>query len=91
MKLLSIVAVAAVVFTTAAQADISALAGVLPPCALKCIVSSIPGSPCAPTDQACICTNPELNSKIELCVSTSCTIRESLSTCAASPSRSTLH
>ena len=46
---------------------------------LTCLVGEIPKSNCTATDLPCICANQQLNEMIELCVSQSCTIRESLS------------
>ncbi|GAD97455.1 predicted protein [Paecilomyces variotii No. 5] len=80
MRFLWTVAAAAALFTTAVQADMSQLAAVLPKCGLQCMMTEIPKSSCAPTDNVCICTNPQLNEMITACVMQSCTIRESLTT-----------
>ncbi|KAL1987280.1 hypothetical protein VTN96DRAFT_4308 [Rasamsonia emersonii] len=64
----------------AAAAEMEALAKVMPPCGLKCLAESIPKSSCAPTNQTCICTDPELTAAITLCVQETCTIKESLTT-----------
>ncbi|KAL1999071.1 hypothetical protein VTN02DRAFT_5106 [Thermoascus thermophilus] len=80
MRLLFFLAAVVAVAPPAAQADLQQLAAVLPSCAMNCLVKCIPESRCAPTDQVCICTDPDLTSKIRLCVETSCTIREALTT-----------
>ena len=38
----------------------------------------MPTSPCQLTDNNCICTNPELAADLQLCLVTSCTVKEQL-------------
>ncbi|CAG8052529.1 unnamed protein product [Penicillium olsonii] len=47
---------------------------------LKCMVTSVPQSSCAPTDQKCLCVDTHYTTILEECVVASCTIRESLTT-----------
>ncbi|KAH2907221.1 hypothetical protein LV164_008177 [Aspergillus fumigatus] len=56
------------------------LAAALPSCALQCMVSTIPHSPCTLTNQTCMCTDPVFTGTLEICVQAKCTIRESLAT-----------
>ncbi|EED17823.1 integral membrane protein, putative [Talaromyces stipitatus ATCC 10500] len=72
--------ISTVVIATAPPPSETALLGELPPCGLACLEQEIPKSNCTATDLPCICTNKELNGLIALCVSQSCTIRESLTT-----------
>ncbi|KAF1951534.1 hypothetical protein CC80DRAFT_203280 [Byssothecium circinans] len=52
----------------------------LPQCALSCIISGVSTSKCELSDFYCIARSEELNAKITMCVQSSCTIRESLTT-----------
>jgi hypothetical protein len=45
-------------------------------------MAGIAQSDCAPTDQACICTNQELIQSITACVAVNCTVKEQLSKCS---------
>ncbi|KAF2838138.1 GMC oxidoreductase [Patellaria atrata CBS 101060] len=65
----------------AAQSEAASL---YPPCALGCIVESVPKSSCSLTNQTCICTNAPLTVMIGSCVKANCTIREALTTQNAS-------
>lgn len=40
---------------------------------------ALPEASCAPTDQACLCTDAKYTAALEECVVSSCTIRQSLS------------
>ncbi|KAL6705438.1 hypothetical protein ACN47E_006703 [Coniothyrium glycines] len=51
-----------------------------PVCAQLCLKSAFGTGTCAPTDQACICTNAVFQSNVTLCVSSTCTIPEALAT-----------
>lgn len=46
---------------------------------LDCMMSSMPRTSCAATDQKCLCTDTKYTTVLEECVLASCTIRESLS------------
>jgi len=46
---------------------------------LSCMNDLIPQSTCAATDQACICTNSDLQAQLTACVTASCTVKEALS------------
>ncbi|KAL4789540.1 hypothetical protein BDV19DRAFT_396942 [Aspergillus venezuelensis] len=61
-------------------ASLSELTAALPPCALACFVKAIPQSGCGATNQTCMCTNTEFTEIVELCVASSCTIHQSLTT-----------
>ncbi|KAJ5974291.1 integral membrane protein [Penicillium waksmanii] len=52
----------------------------LPSCATQCLADLLPKSACSPTDQACMCTNVDLNEGLSSCVSANCTIKEGLTT-----------
>ncbi|KAH8726472.1 hypothetical protein GQ44DRAFT_163115 [Phaeosphaeriaceae sp. PMI808] len=52
----------------------------LPKCAQACLATAFLTKTCAPTDQACICTNQNFQSNVSLCVAKTCTIPESLAT-----------
>ena len=47
---------------------------------LACLQTAVAASPCSPTDLACSCTNMTLQGQVQLCVATSCTLRDALST-----------
>ncbi|KAH7123983.1 hypothetical protein B0J11DRAFT_580733 [Dendryphion nanum] len=67
-------------FGFAQGTSLSTVLEALPPCAVRCLVTSIATSPCSPTDQKCICTNAQLQSSIEVCVLRNCTIKQGLTT-----------
>ena len=46
---------------------------------LRCMQTSFTKATCDPTDQACICTSEQFDEEVTLCVTSSCTVRESLS------------
>jgi hypothetical protein len=46
---------------------------------LICLATGIAGSACSATNQTCICTDAPLQKDVALCVTTSCTVKESLS------------
>lgn len=50
----------------------------LPACAAACLKTAIAQSPCAPEDQACICTNNKLQAQASECITGSCTIKQTL-------------
>ncbi|KAK6844029.1 hypothetical protein PG987_004889 [Apiospora arundinis] len=52
----------------------------LPLCAQNCLRAAIVQLTCAPGNQTCLCTNVPLQSKVEACVTISCTIKEALFT-----------
>ncbi|KAK3689706.1 hypothetical protein B0T22DRAFT_177183 [Podospora appendiculata] len=54
-----------------------AVAG-LPKCALECLGSAISNSTCAITDVNCICSTASLNNAAAVCMTSACTVRESL-------------
>ncbi|KAK9778379.1 hypothetical protein SCAR479_04781 [Seiridium cardinale] len=52
-----------------------------PDCGLQCIaLTTVKSGLCGITDLECICTNADLNALIETCVTSNCTIKESLQT-----------
>ncbi|OAG01106.1 uncharacterized protein CC84DRAFT_1229840 [Paraphaeosphaeria sporulosa] len=51
-----------------------------PECGALCLKNAIAASNCSSTDTLCICTDTQLTQTAELCVATTCTVRESLST-----------
>ncbi|PWI69413.1 hypothetical protein PCL_01060 [Purpureocillium lilacinum] len=51
----------------------------LPSCALECFASALPSSSCSPTDQKCLCASEQFSNNVTVCVTKSCTIKESLS------------
>ncbi|KAB2103630.1 hypothetical protein AG0111_0g8352 [Alternaria gaisen] len=64
------------VVTAAQQTALSEL----PDCAQICLLKAFGTNTCAPTDQACICTNEVFQNNVTLCVSSRCTIPEALGT-----------
>ncbi|KLU91462.1 hypothetical protein MAPG_09982 [Magnaporthiopsis poae ATCC 64411] len=50
----------------------------LPACAAACLKTAVAQSPCAPTDQACICTNEKLQAQATVCITGSCPIKQTL-------------
>ncbi|KAF9869957.1 CFEM domain-containing protein [Colletotrichum karsti] len=71
---------AAVLSGVAAQGDASAAVASLPSCAQACLLTAVLNSPCAPTNQTCICTNAPLQAEVEVCVLQNCTLRNALTT-----------
>lgn len=67
-------------FTTVAHAYMFLTDGSLPTCAAQCIADSLSMSSDAPANDAQLCANKDLSDSLERCVSTSCTIREFLTT-----------
>ncbi|KAJ9138178.1 CFEM domain-containing protein [Pleurostoma richardsiae] len=67
-------------WTVAQSSDDTALLATLPSCALTCLVTAIGESPCAATNQTCICTNEDLQTDMTLCVTQNCTITQALFT-----------
>ncbi|KUL85425.1 hypothetical protein ZTR_06984 [Talaromyces verruculosus] len=68
-------------YTTAfLSALTSAAAQSLPSCSAKCIEEILPESPCAPTNQTCICTNAIFKEELTGCVAANCTVKETLTT-----------
>ncbi|WQF87081.1 Putative extracellular membrane protein, CFEM [Colletotrichum destructivum] len=83
---------AAVLSCAAAQGDATAAVAALPACAQSCLFTAVLSSPCAPTNQTCICTNAPLQAEVEACVMQNCTLRNALTTknvtlttCGATP------
>lgn len=62
------------------EAGLTESAALLPACGLKCTIAAIGESTCSLTNETCICTNQELISSISVCVQSSCTVKEQLST-----------
>jgi len=74
---------------------LAAVVTALPPCAvggnfqnldiiliphqLTCLVRAVANSTCSPTDQACVCSNKEVNEVTTACVLKSCTLKQGLS------------
>ncbi|RSM10843.1 hypothetical protein CEP52_003302 [Fusarium oligoseptatum] len=63
----------------AASSTSAALAG-WPECSIKCLTTAIGNSTCSATDQACMCTNEQLQLEMNVCVKQTCTIKELLTT-----------
>ncbi|RDL30138.1 uncharacterized protein BP5553_10416 [Venustampulla echinocandica] len=55
----------------------------MPGCALTCLMSALPASSCAATDQPCICADTALNAHVMACIQTTCTVKEQLTTANA--------
>ncbi|KAJ5138872.1 uncharacterized protein N7515_003720 [Penicillium bovifimosum] len=72
--------VGAVCATTVIAAGPAEMAAVLPQCAMKCMMTSVSESSCAPTDQACMCKDAHYTAVLEKCVMLTCNIHESLTT-----------
>ncbi|KAK4085145.1 uncharacterized protein Triagg1_135 [Trichoderma aggressivum f. europaeum] len=53
---------------------------VLPACAQKCLASAIGNSTCSPTDVKCTCESSTIQETSAICIATTCTVRESLTT-----------
>ncbi|KXH27473.1 CFEM domain-containing protein [Colletotrichum salicis] len=93
MRFISLLlSVAAVLSCAAAQGDAASAVASLPKCAQACLVTAVLSSPCAPTNQTCICTNAPLQVEVEACVLQNCTLRNALTTknitqttCGATP------
>ncbi|KAF2199568.1 CFEM domain-containing protein [Delitschia confertaspora ATCC 74209] len=64
----------------AAQRSLESALTELPACALKCLSSGISQSPCAVTDETCICSNQHLMDTVTSCVKKACTVKQSLIT-----------
>ncbi|KAK0107936.1 hypothetical protein ONS96_003722 [Cadophora gregata f. sp. sojae] len=52
----------------------------LPQCALTCLANAVANSTCTPTDTACVCTNVPLNAAVSVCVQSTCSVKQSLTT-----------
>ncbi|RMZ16238.1 hypothetical protein D0862_01324 [Hortaea werneckii] len=52
----------------------------LPTCAVNCLMTLVPQSVCPMNDIKCLCNNPELQSQVQICLGSSCTIRQILAT-----------
>ncbi|KAF7548704.1 hypothetical protein G7Z17_g6882 [Cylindrodendrum hubeiense] len=52
----------------------------MPDCALECLATALADSPCTATNTTCMCTNEVLQTQMTACVTTSCTVKESLTT-----------
>ncbi|KAL7942695.1 putative PTH11-typeG-protein-coupled receptor [Trichoderma barbatum] len=52
----------------------------LPECAQKCLVSAILNSTCSPTDTKCTCESESITASSGICIASTCTIRELLTT-----------
>ncbi|KAL4803358.1 hypothetical protein BDV18DRAFT_144636 [Aspergillus unguis] len=50
----------------------------LPECALTCLVTALRNSTCGLTDVSCICADTDLFPKLEPCMVSNCTVKESL-------------
>ncbi|KAI7348839.1 hypothetical protein KC320_g6410 [Hortaea werneckii] len=50
----------------------------LPTCAVNCLMTLVPQSACPMDDLKCICSNQELQSRVQTCLASSCTIRQIL-------------
>ncbi|KAI5462640.1 hypothetical protein BGZ63DRAFT_403848 [Mariannaea sp. PMI_226] len=54
--------------------------GGLPNCASSCLSAAVQHSQCSATNQTCLCTNEALQTEANICISTSCSIKEALLT-----------
>ncbi|PVH81289.1 hypothetical protein DL98DRAFT_559877 [Cadophora sp. DSE1049] len=73
-----LVLLAAVSQASAQTAAQEQLISSLPSCALKCLVAGLGTSTCAPTNTTCVCLDAPLQSSIATCVTSNCTIKQSL-------------
>ncbi|KAF2622047.1 hypothetical protein BU25DRAFT_452307 [Macroventuria anomochaeta] len=64
----------------AQSSGLAAAVAQLSPCAQKCLGAAIKESSCTATNVTCICTNAPLQSNVETCLLSTCTLRESLTT-----------
>ncbi|KAK0628088.1 hypothetical protein DIS24_g10834 [Lasiodiplodia hormozganensis] len=64
----------------ASAAELQQIVSVMPACGLLCLEKNIAASPCGLTDTECSCSNSTLNAQIELCVVTTCKVKEQLTT-----------
>ena len=62
----------------AVRSDALELLSTLPQCALTCLITAVSASTCAPTDNACVCANAELQADVSGCVMQECTLRQGL-------------
>ncbi|KAF4968705.1 hypothetical protein FZEAL_10346 [Fusarium zealandicum] len=53
------------------------LAGI-PTCAISCMAQALPQTSCSPTDQGCLCSDPQFNAAVAPCIQANCTIPEGL-------------
>ncbi|KAH8646791.1 hypothetical protein BX600DRAFT_155816 [Xylariales sp. PMI_506] len=52
----------------------------MPACAQTCVLSAVLNSTCPTTNQTCVCLNAELQAAATACITSSCTIKEGLTT-----------
>ncbi|RMY70375.1 hypothetical protein D0863_05817 [Hortaea werneckii] len=52
----------------------------LPTCAVDCLMTLVPQSACPMNDIKCLCSNQELQSRVQTCLASGCTIRQILAT-----------
>ncbi|KAJ5625835.1 Nucleic acid-binding OB-fold [Penicillium lagena] len=52
----------------------------MPACAMQCMETGVKGSSCSMTNTTCICADVPLQANLALCVETSCTVKEGLTT-----------
>ncbi|KAK5993092.1 hypothetical protein PT974_06520 [Cladobotryum mycophilum] len=52
----------------------------MPQCARNCLEEVIPRSSCQPTNHTCMCENPAMKQEMSICLTASCTIKETLLT-----------
>ncbi|KAF1959237.1 hypothetical protein CC80DRAFT_585579 [Byssothecium circinans] len=64
----------------AQNSALAAAVAALPSCAQRCLVTAVAESPCQVTNATCICTNTQLLSSVEGCVTQACTLKEALTT-----------
>ncbi|KAF2032867.1 GPCR, PTH11-type [Setomelanomma holmii] len=76
MRLLVVLGIFA--FSCISLAQESSTTAKVPACAQKCLLKEFATKTCGPIDQTCICTNEQFQTGVTLCLSTNCTIPESL-------------
>ncbi|KAF2136873.1 uncharacterized protein K452DRAFT_302380 [Aplosporella prunicola CBS 121167] len=66
---------------SASASKLKAVLAALPECGRTCLTQGIVVvGTCAPTDVACICTNKPLNTEVEACVASQCSVKNALTT-----------
>ncbi|OLN81844.1 hypothetical protein CCHL11_06972 [Colletotrichum chlorophyti] len=80
MRLFSLIFLGAVLSCALAEGNATSAVVSLPSCAQSCLKQAMVNSPCAPTNQTCICTDAPLQAAVEVCVMEDCTIKQALAT-----------
>ncbi|RMY73668.1 hypothetical protein D0864_10170 [Hortaea werneckii] len=78
LPVLAIVPVLSLETSTGPDQKLLQLSQELPTCAANCLMALMPQSACPMDDLQCICSNQELQSRVQTCLASSCTIRQIL-------------